>query len=255
MRIAMITGAAQNTGLAIAQRFVQEGYGVILTSRSAESAKEAAQGLMARFPSSQVWGIQLEMDSAESIARGFQEAAKIAPHLDVFVANAAHLGVDVDIFTATAQTFDAVMNINVRGTFFCCQEAVKLMGEGSAICLISSIHSKAACTGRTVYAASKGAINAMMRAMAVELAHLGIRVNALIAGAIHTVRWDGQTPEQTAARRSRYPSGREATGDEIAAGVYYLCGPESLTTTGTELTIDSGLGACALPYDKNWRSK
>ena len=254
-RVAMITGAAKNTGWATAKRFASEGYDVIITSRKASEAEAAAEKLMAEHPGCKAWGMKMDLDSVPAIREGFAHVATLVDHLDAFVANAAHLGVGVDIFTATEEDYDAVMAVNAKGTFFCCQEAIKLMHEGSAICLISSIQSVKAVTGRTVYSSSKGAINAMTRSLAIELAYLGIRVNALIAGAIHSERWDVRPPELTAFRRSRYPSGREAMPEEIAAGVYYLCSDQSLTVTGTELTIDSGLGACALPYDKEWRNK
>ena len=185
-RIAMITGAAKNTGWATAQRFAQEGYDVIITSRKKEEAQAAAEKLMEEYPQQKAWGVKMGMDTVAAIREGFQQVAGITSRLDVFVANAASLGVGVDIFTATEETYDAVMNVNAKGTFFCCQEAIKLMGEGSAICLISSIQSKKAVTGRTVYSSSKGAMNALMRSLALELAYLGIRVNAIIAGAIHS---------------------------------------------------------------------
>ena len=251
----MITGAAKNTGWATAQRFAQEGYDVIITSRKKEEAQAAAEKLMEEYPQQKAWGVKMGMDTVAAIREGFQQVAGITSRLDVFVANAASLGVGVDIFTATEETYDAVMNVNAKGTFFCCQEAIKLMGEGSAICLISSIQSKKAVTGRTVYSSSKGAMNALMRSLALELAYLGIRVNAIIAGAIHSERWDNQPEELTALRRSRYPSGREAMPEEIAAGVYYLCSDQAFPVTGVELSIDSGLQVCALPYDKEWRNK
>ena len=84
--------------------------------------------------------------------------------------------------------------------------------------------------------------------MAIELAQYHIRANCIIAGAIRTDRWDGQTPEQEAKRRANWPLGIESTGEDIANGVFYLGTDLSKTVTGTELTVDSGISISLLPY-------
>ncbi|MDD3334073.1 MAG: SDR family oxidoreductase [Eubacteriales bacterium] len=157
----------------------------------------------------------------------------------------------------TEEEWDAVMNANVRGTFFGVQEAVKLMKKagGGSIVALSSVHSHGAIPGRVAYSSSKGAINAMMRCFAVELGHLSIRANSIIAGAIWSERWTTQSPEETERRRRQYPAGRESSPDEIAAAVYFLCSDQSPTVTGTEFTVDSGIGICLLPYNKDWNKE
>jgi NAD(P)-dependent dehydrogenase (short-subunit alcohol dehydrogenase family) len=120
--------------------------------------------------------------------------------------------------------------------------------HGGSIVFISSVHSKQAIFGRSLYTASKGGVNALSTAMSIELAQYGIRSNCIIAGAIRTNRWDGLTPEQKAARRANWPLGIESTGEDIANGVFYLGSDLSKTVTGTELTIDSGILNCLLPY-------
>lgn len=252
-RVAMITGAAKNTGLAIARYFAGKGYDVVITSRCPEEAEQAAAALGRETPAVRVLGLGLDQGRLDSIRACFSQVKEKMGVLHAFVANAAHLGVGFSIFNTRESDWDAVLNANAKGTFFCCQEAIQLMAEGSAICLISSVHAKCCIPERILYTTSKGAINAMMRALAIELAHLGIRANAVIAGAIHTDRWDAQTPAETAHRRLKYPSGREAMPEEIAAGVYYLCSEEAATVTGTELTIDSGILDCLLPYEREWR--
>lgn len=254
-RIAMITGATKNTGLAIARRFAREGYDVVITSRSGQEAEKAAAALKAEYPQIDTLGVEMDPQYVKSIRAAFQVVKERFGRLDAFVSNAAHLGVGYSIFNSTEEDWDAVMNANARGSFFGCQEAVKLMDQGGAICLISSVHAKSCITERVLYTASKGAICSMCHALAVELGHLGIRVNAILAGAIHTQRWDEQGQELTEKRRENYPIGRESTGDEIAAGVYYLCSDDAKTVTGTELTIDSGISSCLLKYDKGWYKK
>ena len=254
-RVAMITGAAKNTGLAIARRFAREGYDVVITSRSLTEAQTAAAAINADYPAVRVLPVEMNPQYVESIRAAFAQVKKEFDRLDAFVSNAAHLGVGFSVFNSTPEDWDAVMNVNARGSFFGCQEAIKLMRDGGAICMISSVHAKACMPERVLYTASKGAICSMTHALAVEVGHLGIRVNCIIAGAIHTERWDGQSDEVTEARRSKYPAGRESMGDEIASGVYYLCSDEAKTVTGSELTIDSGILSCVLPYQKGWWKK
>lgn len=255
-KVVFVTGAAKNTGLAIVRRFLREGWDACLSSRSETEGAEAVAALQAEYPARKIRALTLELDDAEAIAGAFQTIRAEFGRLDAFVSNAANLGVDYDVFSTTPEKWDAVMNVNARGTFLCCREAAFLMrekGEGGAMVLISSVHANQSIIGRVPYSASKAAVNAIARCLAVELGYLGIRVNALIAGAIYTHRWDAMDDDETARRRARYPAGRESTGDEIAAGVYYLCSDDAATVTGTEMTIDSGISVCLLPYNKDWR--
>ncbi len=252
-RVAFITGAARNTGYAIARRFLQEGYTVCLSSRDAQSCAEAAQSLREEVPGAEVLGLAVELSDVESIRGAFETIREKYGRLDAFVANAANLAVGISVLNATVKDWEEVMNANARGTFFCCQEAARLMeGTGGAMVLISSVHANQAIPGRVLYSASKSAINAMARCMAVELGYLRIRVNALIAGAIWTERWETQTPQETERRRSQYPAGRESAPEEIAAAVAFLCSDQAATITGTEMTVDSGISICLLPYNKEW---
>ena len=81
---------------------------------------------------------------------------------------------------------------------------------------------------------------------------LGIRANAILAGAIRTDRWDNLTDEEVAARRARWPAGKESTPDDIAAAVAFLCSDGAGTITGAEIPVDSGIGICLLQYNKDW---
>ena len=253
-KVAFVTGAVRNTGLAIARRFAQEGYDVALSSRDEASARETAERLGKEFPEVSFLGVGMDPARVGEIRAAFRRIGETFGRLDAFVSNAAHLAVDYSVFNTTEEMWDAVLNANTRGTFFCCQEAVPLMEKagGGSIVAISSVHSEQSIAGRVAYSSSKAAINAMMRCLAVELGHLNIRANAILAGAIWTDRWAAQTDEQTAQRRKKYPAGRESSPEEIANAVYFLCSDLSRTITGTELTVDSGISICLLPYNKEW---
>ncbi len=250
MQTVLITGATKNTGLAIAEKFASEGFCVALTSRSEEAARRAAHELERRY-NVRARGYALNLSDVQDIARVFDAIDRDFGRLDVFVANSAHLGVDQDMLKVTEEEYDAVMSVNLKGTYFCCQQAVRRMarqGKGSVV-LISSVHSKECIWGRSLYTASKGALNALARSIAIEFGSSGVRANAIIAGAIKTERWEGLTEEQIAAKRANWPIGLESTGEDIANGAYYLGSDLSKTVTGTELTIDSGVLVSLLPYN------
>ncbi len=250
MSVLFITGATKNTGLAIAEKFAQEGFDVAVSSRRIDDAAQTAKNLEEKY-NIKARGYALDLTSVDDIIRVFDEIKDEFGALDTFVANAANLGMDCDILTATEENYNNVMDTNLKGTYFCCQQAALMMKEqgGGSIVLISSVHSKECILGRSLYTASKGGINALMRSMAIELGAYHIRANCLIAGAIKTDRWNDLTEEQIAKRRANWPLGVESTGADIANGVYYLGSDLSKTVTGTELTVDSGVLVSLLPFN------
>ena len=252
-KVIFITGATKNTGLAIAEKFAIHGFDVALTSRRLDDAQKTATFLSEKY-GVKVIGYALDLQSGESIKTVFNSVRRDFGRLDVFVGNSANLGVDVDILNATEEDFDGVMDVNLKGNFFCAQQSAFIMKEngGGSIVMIGSVHYSQAIWGRVIYTASKGGLVSLVKSLAVELGEFGIRANTLVAGAIHTERWDEQAPELTAKRRAQYPVGRESFGDEIANGVFYLGTDLSATVTGTELTIDSGISICLLPYKKHY---
>lgn len=250
MSVLFITGATKNTGLAIAEKFAQEGFDVAVSSRRKDDAVQTAKNLQEKY-NIKARGYALDLTGVDDIIRVFNEIKEEFGALDTFVANAANLGMDCDILTATEENYNNVMDTNLKGTYFCCQQAALMMKEqgGGSIVLISSVHSKECISGRSLYTASKGGINALMRSMAIELGAYHIRANCLIAGAIKTDRWNDLTEEQIAKRRANWPLGVESTGEDIANGVYYLGSDLSKTVTGTELTVDSGVLVSLLPFN------
>lgn len=250
MSAVFITGAAKNTGLAIAEKFASEGFGVALSSRSQDSADTAAKHIADKYGVRSA-GYALDLADVGDIKAVFAKIKADFRGLDTFVANSADLGVDRDILSVTQEDYDALMNVNLRGTYFCCQQAalaMKAQNRGSIV-VIGSVHSKASIRGRSLYSASKGGLDALVRSMAIELGAYHIRVNCVVAGAIRTDRWDALTDEQIKNRRANWPLGLESTGEDIANGAYYLGSDLSKTVTGTDLTIDSGILVSLLPFN------
>ena len=248
----LVTGATKNTGWAIARRFAADGWNVALTSRDAASAEAAAAKLKEEFPPVDALGLAMDPAKVDDIRGAFAAVKARFGGLGAFVNNAAHLGVGMSVLNSTEADWDAVMNANARAAFFGSQEAVKLMKDGGSIVFISSCHAKRTIPGRALYTASKAAIGGLTRSLALELGCLGIRVNAILAGAIRTDRWDGLTDDEIAARRARWPAGIESTPEDIAAAVAYLCSDAARTITGTEMPVDGGIGVSLLQYNKDW---
>ena len=250
MATVFITGAAKNTGLAIAYKFAENGFEVAISSRNGEEAKKAATQISQNY-NIRAKGYGLELHDINGIRQVFHEIKEDFGGLDVFVPNAADLGVGQDILTVTEEEYDQVMNSNIKGTYFCCQQAALIMKERQkgSIVIIGSVHYKQAIWGRSLYAASKGALASFTRSAAFELGRHGIRINYIVAGAIKTNRWDTLTEDEIAKKRINWPLGLESTGEDIANGAFYLGTDLSKTVTGTDLTIDSGVGICLLPYN------
>jgi len=250
MKTVLITGGTRNTGFAIANHFARKGWNVAITSREEASAKEAAKKIEERW-SVTAKGYALRFESEAEIDGVFQRVARDFGSLDSFIANSAHLGIGYDLLNSEEKDFDDIVGANLKGTFFCCKSAAKLMMKnGGSIVTIGSVQGTGAVEGRCIYGLTKAAIAHLVRSMAFELGQYGIRANNLVAGAIHSQRWDSLSEEEIAQRRSRYPVGRESGEDEIAAAVYFLASEESATITGTDLTVDSGILAGVLPYKK-----
>ncbi len=244
----LITGA-RNTALVTAKYLAARGWNIHLASRGKAQAKAAADEIKLEFPDINAYGYELEQGDINSVYELFRKIRENTDSLDGYVANAADLGVDLDIFNTTPDAFDSVMDVNVKGTFFMCREAGKLMTKnGGSIVLLGSVQSMGAVEGRTVYSISKAAVRTMSKALAYDFAPYSIRVNCLIAGAIHTDRWDELSEESAKARRVNYPLGREADMTDIANGIWYFLSDESKSTTGAELLIDSGVMLPILPY-------
>ena len=251
MKTVFVTGAVRNTGFAIAKHFAQNNYNIALSSRSLENATEVASKIEKEY-SVKARGYALELTDVSDIKRVFEEIEKDFGGLDVFVANSANLGIGYDLLSTEEEDYYDITDVNIKGTFFCCKYAAELMKKqrGGSIVTIGSVQSKGAVRGRTVYSMTKAALSVLVKNMAYELGEYGIRANNVVAGAIHSERWDSLSEDELIKRRSRYPVGRESTEQEIANAVFYLGTELSATVTGIDLIVDSGLSVCLLPYDK-----
>ncbi len=247
MKTALITGACINTGVAIVEKFAEEGYTVIFTGRDPEKVQAAESIYRAKFPGADISGYVIdsltkkgEVDE-QSVKELFESIDKRGLVVDTLVLNAADQGLGMEIFKSPLTDFMRVININMVWNYCLSEQAALRMKEhgGGSIIFVNSNTAYRAIPNRIAYSASKGGQLGMMRAMALDLGKYNIRVNAVLPGMIRTDRWV-KNPDFYAKVPSRYtPLGDVADGTDVADAVYYFAA-HARNTTGAELVMDGG---------------
>jgi NAD(P)-dependent dehydrogenase (short-subunit alcohol dehydrogenase family) len=245
-RVAVVTGAAQGLGLAMAEALAANGARVILADIQAERVAAEAARLDAQ-------SAPLDIGDSSAVDRFFADLAARGP-LDILVNNA---GVRQDvkrIIDLSDAEWDRILHVNLTGTFYCCRAAGRIMArQGSGtIVNISSINGLHAAAMVGAYNASKAGILSLTKTLAAELAACGVRVNAVCPGPVYTefnrevMRQRAVTlglaePEMVERVRQSIPLGRWGEPEEIAASVLFLCSPASSWMTGEALRVSGGL--------------
>ncbi|OJV60163.1 MAG: hypothetical protein BGO38_01095 [Cellulomonas sp. 73-145] len=236
-RTAVVTGATAGIGFAFARRFVAEGARVVITGRRPGRLDAAVAAL-----GSQASGVLADAGAVEG-ALGLADAvAALGRPLDVLVANAGG-GSEVPLAEMTPAHFDAVADLNVRGTFLTVQSLLPLMADGATIVLVSSISGSNGDPGHGVYNASKAAVRSFARTLTAELRDRRIRVNALSPGPTLSEGFSDYVGGEAAISSiaAAVPVGRIGHVDEIAAAALFLASDESSFVAGAELVADGGL--------------
>ena len=247
-KVALITGAVRNTGLAIAEAFAREGAVVVLNGRRKEDVTREAARIRDAFGATVVEATA-DVAKQEDVDAMFAAIARECGRLDVLINNAVLQGCGYSFVETSRELLESVFAVNVFGTYACAQGAARLMrkvGQGAIVNVGSNVAERA-IRNRTAYVASKGAVDALTRAMAVELAPVGIRVNCVAAGYIRTDRWSGLAVEATGRRRANIPLGREADGADIAEAVLFLASDAASKIVGARLTVDGGVSSQLTP--------
>jgi enoyl-[acyl-carrier protein] reductase III len=240
-QVAVVTGGSRGIGRAIAVRLAAAGADVVvnyfLNREAAEktAAEVRAHGVRAHL-------IQADMKDPAQIRNLFNEVKAHFGGLDILVSNAAS-GVFRPVNDLTAKHWDWMMNTHPRALLLCAQAAVPLMrGRKGRIVSVSSIGSQRAIPQYAGMGASKGAVEALTRYLAVEYAPLGVAVNAVSGGAVSTDSWQ-QLPEVESiieAIRQKTPAGRIIRPEDIAEAVLFLCSPQAEMIRGQVLVVDGG---------------
>ncbi|MBO4490665.1 MAG: SDR family oxidoreductase [Lentisphaeria bacterium] len=251
-KIVLVTGGSRNTGLDIVQKFADEGAKVFMCGSSPESTAAGAASLKERGCTG-IRSIPCNVSDLTQVKNLFDVIEKEAGRLDILVNNAAHQGIGKPFTEMSPDYLMEVLGVNVRGGFQVTQQAVNRFflkqPERGVVVFLSSNTAMRAIRNRTAYCASKGAINSMVRALALDLGPLGIRVNACAPGYIYTERWDRLPEEIKERRRLNCPLRKEASGRDIANVVAFLASEDSSNMTGEIVTCDAGCSCQHMPED------
>lgn len=258
MRKAMlVTGGTVGTGLATAERFAKEGYDIYITSRSAARAQEAADAVAAKYG---VYGkgYGLDIRDEQAIIDMFNEIDEQGRLVETVVLNAADMGfgtdpaVGMNFFTVPVEEFQRVFETNLVWNFMIVRQAALRMKEQhkGAIVFISSNTAYRAIPNRSAYCASKGGINSMSKAFAIDLGPYGIRSNVVLPGTIKTQRWVEMGSKQI-VNGSLTPIGDISDFEDIANAAWYLGSDESKNVTGAEIILDGGMSCQLYPQILN----
>lgn len=252
-KVVLVTGGNRNTGLWLVKKFVDEGAKVFMCGSSAASTADGVEKLKC-LKVEGVTAQPCDVGNRVQVDALMDLIAKEAGRLDILVNNAADQGIGLGgPLEMNPDAILKVMGTNVRGGFQVTQAAANrfFMKQESrgVVVFLSSNTAQRAIRNRTAYCASKGAINSMVRSLALDLAPLGIRVNACAPGYIYTERWDALDEKIRARRRANCPLGREAKGSDIANVVAFLASEDSGNMTGEIVTCDAGCSCQHMPAD------
>lgn len=258
-KVAMVTGAAQGLGLAIAEQLARAGARVTLADLQLEKAQAAASRL------SQAGGaaaaVQLDVTDSQHVNDTVTEITKEQGQLDILV-NSAGLGQSVTpIVELSDEEWQRVLEVNLTGTFHCCRAAARQMEiqESGSIVNVASINGQNPAALVASYNVSKAAVISLTRTLAMELAAYRVRVNAVSPGPVYTefnrkvmaqrCKSLNLTEEEMVERiRQAVPLGRWGEPTDIAATVAFLCSPSASWITGEVLRVSGGMeGVSAAP--------
>lgn len=237
-KVAIVTGAAHGIGRAIAERYGGEGASVVVCDINAGGAEEVAAGIAAAGGTAVA--IASDVSDKAAVDRLFAETEQRFGPVDILVNSAGLTNTERHFLDGDEEWWDRIHAVNLKGTFLCGLRAAQGMarrGEG-VIINVSSGGATRAHRGNAAYDATKGGVEALTRAMAVDLAPYGVRVNALIPGSIDA---RGMTAEVKAERGKAIPLGRVGETEDMAGPAVFLASDDARYITGHILAVDGGI--------------
>lgn len=234
----IVTGAGRGIGRGIALAFAQEKYNVVVSDINLADCKKVAKEIEEN--NSKALAVKCDVSSSKDVEMLISKTAKKFNQVDVLINNAGIF--PFQPFAKMAETqWDKVINVNLKSIFLCSKKVLPKMPSGGRIINISSIAAFVGFEGLTHYCASKGAINAMIRSLALELASKKINVNAIAPGAIDTPGATGALDEKARKENiANIPMKRFGSPEDIANAVVFLASEKSNYITGQTIIVDGG---------------
>ena len=238
-RRAVVTGAAQGIGRAIAERLLTAGAAVCLWDRVPETLTSTAHDLTALGT---VEAVTVDVTDPAAVSAAVQATQERLGSLDILVNNAGIAGPNHPLWEYPLEAWRQVVEVNLLGTFYCCRAVVPIMLQGGygRIINIASIAGKEGNPQASAYSASKAGVIGLTKSLAKELARHGILVNCVTPAAVETDLFQQMTPEHIQYMLSRIPMGRFGQTTEIAALVAWLASEECSFSTGGVFDISGG---------------
>lgn len=245
-KVALITGAGQGIGEAMAKRFAEAGAAIAVADLAGRKAKAVAEALQQAGHRAEP--IEVDVTDPAQVAAMIESTRAKLGGLDILVNNAG-IGHVAPFLEITLEEWQKVLATNLTGVFLCAQAAARVMAaQGSgAIVNVGSISGERGGTGRAAYGAAKAGVILLTKVMAVELASRGVRVNCISPGPTETeqVR-QCHDPATREMYHRLLPIRRYAAPSEIAAAALFLASPDSSFVSGHILNVDGGFGAAGL---------
>jgi len=246
-KVAVITGAGSGIGRGIAELLAEEGAFVVVNDIRAEAAEASRQWLTRKGYRCEA--VVSDISTADGSALAIDEAIRRGGRLDLLV-NCAARQIIKRLEDLESEDWDRVLDVNLKGVYLCSKAAMPhLVKTRGAIVNICSVHARGTVEGFTSYAASKAGMIGLTRAMAIECAPNGVRVNALSPGTIDTPMLQDYFNSRSDPAHARsdflkfHPIGRFGTPRDVAEAVAFLGSSQAAFITGTELVVDGGMTA------------
>ena len=240
-KIAVVTGASKGIGRACALRLAKDGMTVVVnySHSDAEAAKTVEE---IKAAGGDAVAYKADVSDLNQVKDMFKFVSDTYGRVDVLVNNAGIVR-DEYLLMLTQENLDKCLDLNIKGYFYCAQQAaLKMFSQKSGVIVnMSSVSSKMALAGQSVYSATKGAVNSMTQTMAKELARKKIRVNAVCPGFVQTEMVDQLPEDKKKEYLKEVPLGRFADVDVVAGLVSFLCSDDASYITGQAIVLDGGL--------------
>ena len=238
-KIALVTGSSRGIGRAMAERLSYEGASVAINYvNNANSAREVVAGI--ESAGGAAIAVQGDVSKLEDIQGLFDQTIEHFGRLDVLINNAG-IRISKNVADITEAEFDRLFAINVKGTFFACQQAARRLSDGGKIINVSSTVTRMMLPGYSIYAASKGAVDQITRVLAKELGGRNITVNAVSPGPVDTDLFrDGKSEEQIQQMAQMAALGRIGQVQDIADAVAFLASEAARWITGQSIHVNGG---------------